>query len=298
MYRPSRRDFLKSSIAATVFGGLGGSAAAQTGKRAATDWVTLGKSGVKVTRLAFGTGTFGGRVQRELGQEQFTRLVRHAYDRGIRFFETAESYRGMPQMLATALKGIPRDSYRLMTKYSTPRSAYDAKATIDQFRQELDSEYFDILLLHCVRRPSWAEDFQRAADDFSEAKSKKIVLAHGASVHGLPALRTFPGNKWLDVAMIRMNHNGTRMDTPDMRDVEAPGDVDEVVSHTKKVHAQGAGVVSMKLAGEGRFTSPEDREAALKFTMNLGCVDAVTIGFKSPAEIDEAIERMNRALNA
>jgi hypothetical protein len=296
MYRPTRRDFLKSSIAATVLGGLGGSAAAQSGKRTATDWVTLGKSGVKVTRLAFGTGTFGGRVQRELGQERFTSLVRYGYDRGIRFFETAESYRGMPQMLATALKGIPRDTYRLMTKYSTPRNTYETKATIDLFRQELNSEYFDILLLHCVRRPSWAQDFQRAADDFSEAKSKKIVLAQGASVHGLPALRSFPGNKWLDVAMIRMNHNGTRMDTPDMRDVDAPGDVDEVVSHTRKVHAQGTGVVSMKLAGEGRFTSPDDREAALKFTMNLGCVDAVTIGFKSTAEIDEAIERMNRAL--
>jgi hypothetical protein len=95
-----------------------------------------------------------------------------------------------------------------------------------------------------------------------------------------------------------MNHNGTRMDTPDMGDVDAPGDVNAVVSHTKKVHAQGTGVIGMKLVGEGRFTNPEDREAALKFTMNLGCVDAVTIGFKSTAEIDEAMERMNRVLNA
>jgi len=285
-------------MAAAVLGGASGSLPAQTGRRAATDWVTLGKSGVKVTRLAFGTGTFGGRVQRELGQEQFTRLVRHAYDRGIRFFETAESYHGMPEMLSIALKGIPRDSYKLMTKYSTPRSVYEAKTTIDQFRKQLNSEYFDILLLHCMRQPTWSQDFARAADDLSEAKSNKVILAQGASVHGLPALQTFPGNQWLDVAMIRMNHNGTRMDTPTTRDVDQPGDVDQVVANTKEVHQQGAGVISMKLVGEGRFTTPEDREAALKFTMNLGCVDSVTIGFKSTAEIDEAIERMNRALNA
>src|SRR5713226_6977895 len=122
MAQSTRRDFLKSSVAATVLSGFAGVATAQTAKRSATDWVTLGKSGVKVTRLAFGTGTHGGRVQRELGQEEFTRLVRHAYDSGIRFFETAESYRGMPEMLSIALKGLPRDSYKLMTKYSTPAS--------------------------------------------------------------------------------------------------------------------------------------------------------------------------------
>src|ERR1700726_420548 len=112
----TRRDFMVG-VAATAL-----SAVAAPTKRLHSDWVTLGKSNVKVTRLAFGTGTFSGKVQRELGQEEFTRLVRYAYDRGIRFFETAESYHGMPEMLATALKGIPRDSYRLMTKYSTPAS--------------------------------------------------------------------------------------------------------------------------------------------------------------------------------
>jgi aryl-alcohol dehydrogenase-like predicted oxidoreductase len=259
--------------------------------------VTLGKSNVKVTRLAFGTGTHGGRVQRELGQPEFTRLVRHAYDRGIRFFETAESYRGMPEMLSIALKGIPRDSYQLMTKYSTPASG-DPAAKIDLFRKQLDAEYIDILLLHCLRPPTWKTDYQSLQDGLSEAKQKKIILAQGASVHGLPALRTFPGDKWLEIAMIRMNHNGTRMDTPETRDIPENGNVDEVVSHTKKVHAQGMGVISMKLCGEGRFTEQADRDAAMKFAMGLGCVDAVTIGFKNTSEIDQAIDSMNRALNA
>lgn len=293
--RNTRRDFLKSGLGATVLAGLGSAVPARAAKRTATDWVTLGKSGVQVTRLAFGTGTFSGRVQRDLGQEEFTRLVRHAYDRGIRFFETADSYHGMPQMLATALKGIPRDSYRLMSKYNT-REMEDPQATIDRLRKDCSSEYFDILLLHCVRRPTWSDDLKRLQDGFSEAKSKKVLLAHGASVHGLPALRSFPGNQWLDIAMIRMNHTGWRMDTEQMRDTDDLGSVPEVVTHAKKVHAQGAGVISMKLAGEGSFTRAEDREAALKLAMGTGAVDAVTIGYKSTAEIDEAIERMNRVL--
>jgi len=295
--RSTRRDFLKSSLAATMLGGIGGIVPARAAKRSATDLVTLGKSGVQVTRLAFGTGTFSGRTQRELGQDQFTRLVRHAYDRGIRFFETADSYHGMPQMLATALKGIPRDTYKLMTKYNT-RDMEKPRDTIDRLRSDCGTEYVDILLLHCVRRPTWSDELERLRDEFSDAKSKKVIVAHGASVHGLPALRSFPGNKWLDIAMIRMNHTGWRMDTEQTRDTDDLGSVDEVVAHTKKVHAQGLGVISMKLAGEGTFTRPEDREAALKFAMNLGSIDAVTIGYKSTAEVDEAIDRMNRVLNA
>src|SRR5438034_7537713 len=117
MARSTRRDFLKASFAGAVLCGAGGVATgANTAKRSATDWVTLGRSNVKVTRLAFGTGTQSGRVQRELGQEEFTRQVRYAYDHGIRFFETAESYGDMHRMLGVALKGVPRDSYKLMSK--------------------------------------------------------------------------------------------------------------------------------------------------------------------------------------
>ncbi|MGI8988020.1 MAG: aldo/keto reductase [Bryobacteraceae bacterium] len=296
MHQSTRRDFLKTGVSATVLSGLGGAGVLASTKRSATDMVTLGRSKVKVTRLAFGTGTHGGRVQRELGQEAFTRLVRHSYDNGIRFFETAESYHGMPEMLRIALNGIPRDSYQLMMKYSTPATGEPA-AKIDEFRGQLGTEYMDILLLHCLRPPTWKTDYRNLEDGFSEAKDKKIILSHGASIHGLPALRTIPGDKWLDIAMIRMNHNGTRMDTPQTRDVDEPGNVDEVVANTKKVHAQGMGVISMKLCGEGRFTKAEERDAAMKFAMNLGCVDAVTIGFKNTAEIDEAIERMNRVMN-
>jgi aryl-alcohol dehydrogenase-like predicted oxidoreductase len=295
MHRSTRRDFLAATFGAAALTRLG----AQPQKRLATDWVTLGKSNIKVTRLALGTGTFGGRVQRELGQEAFTSLVRHAYDSGIRFFETAEGYRGMPEMLGIALKGLPRDSYRLMTKISTGGSGgAPAEPRIDDFRRSLQTEYIDILLLHCLRPPTWESDYRALQDGLSEAKSKKVILSHGASVHGLPALRTIPGNQWLDLTLMRMNHNGTRMDTPDQRDVDAPGNVDEVTAHAKKIHSQGMGVLGMKLCGEGRFTKAEDREAAMKYVMNLGAVDAVTMGFKSPAEIDEAIERMNRVMNA
>ena len=293
----SRRDFLKAGVTATAIPSVLSALPLNTTKRSATDLVALGKSNVQVTRLAFGTGTYSGRVQRELGQPEFTRLVRYAYDHGIRFFETADSYHGMPQMLSIALKGLPRDSYKLMTKYNT-RDTEDPAATISRLRSDLGAEYVDIMLLHCVRSPTWPQDDARLRDAFSEAKEKKIILSHGASVHGLPALDAFPGTTWLDVAMIRMNHKGVRMDTPSTQDTDAIGDVPQVVSQMKKMRAQGAGIISMKLVGEGRFVQRSDRQAALNYAFNVAGVDAVTIGYKNTAEIDEAIQNLNQALRA
>jgi predicted aldo/keto reductase-like oxidoreductase len=292
----NRRDFLKSALAAGVLAGTGGAVVAKAATRSATDWVPLGNSGVKVTRLAFGTGTHGGRIQRELGQEQFTKIVRYAYDRGIRFFETADSYSQMPQMLSTALKGLPRDSYKLMTKFR-PKESEAPDVAIERARAALQTEYVDIVLLHCMRSPRWPEEMKRASDALSESKHKKILLAHGASCHGLLPLRAFPENKWLDVALLRVNHDGTRMDNLESETKEK-GNVPEVTGHMKKIHAQGTGIIGMKLMGEGTFKTPEERDASLKFVIKFGAVDAMTIGFKNTDEIDEAITRINTHLNS
>jgi aryl-alcohol dehydrogenase-like predicted oxidoreductase len=260
----------------------------------ATDWVTLGKSGVKVTRLAFGTGTISGRVQRELGQEQFTSLARYAYDHGIRFFETAESYGDMHRMLGIALKGIPRDSYRLMSKVTT-REGVDPQVKIDELRKLANTDYFDILLLHWQHTSTWPTDSSRWQDGIQEAQVKHAVVARGASVHGLPALRRVPDTNWLQVAMIRMNHTGKSMDAEDYA-TSGLGNVSEVVTHVKQARGTGMGVISMKLVGEGSFTKREDRQASMKYAFQNAGVDAVTVGYKNTAEVDEAIENLNLAL--
>jgi aryl-alcohol dehydrogenase-like predicted oxidoreductase len=289
----SRREFLKTGLAAGALATTG-TLSLKAEPQTATDWVTLGKTNVKVTRLAFGTGSFSGQVQRDLGQEQFTRLVRYAHERGVRFFETAESYGGMHEMLGIALQGVPRDSYRLMTKVTT-HNGVNPQDKIDQLRRAAKTDYFDIVLLHWQHTPTWPTDSLRWQDGISEAQVKQAVLSHGASVHGLPALRQVPDMKWLDVAMIRMNHKGVRMDAEDY-DTEGLGNVSEVVTHVKKIRKDGTGIISMKLVGEGAFTNREDRKAAMKFAFRNAGVTAVTVGYKNTGEIDEAIENLNLAL--
>jgi aryl-alcohol dehydrogenase-like predicted oxidoreductase len=289
----SRRDFLKTGLAAGALATTG-TLSLKAEPQTATDWVTLGKTNVKVTRLAFGTGSYSGQVQRDLGQDQFTRLVRHAHERGVRFFETAESYGGMHEMLGIALQGVPRDSYRLMTKVTT-HNGVSPQDKIDQLRRAAKTEYFDIVLLHWQHTPTWPTDSLRWQDGISEAQVKQAVLSHGASVHGLPALRQVPDMKWLEVAMIRMNHKGVRMDAEDYN-TDGLGNVNEVVTHVKKIRKDGTGVISMKLVGEGTFTNREDRKAAMKFAFRNAGVTSVTVGYKNTGEIDEAIENLNLAL--
>lgn len=288
----TRREFLKTGLAAGAFA-VAGTLPLRAERATATDWVTLGKSDVKVTRLAFGTGSFSGEVQRDLGQEGFTRLVRYAYDHGIRFFETAESYTDMHKMLGVALKGIPRDSYRLMSKVTT-RPGEDPQAKFDELRKLANTDYFDIMLLHWQHTATWPADTIRWQDGILEAESKKVIVSHGASVHGLPALRRVPTNKWLDVAMIRVNHKGTRMDAEDYN-TDGLGNVSEVVTHITQSRKAGMGVISMKLVGEGSFNR-EDRRAAMRFAFRNAGVDCVTVGYKNTGEIDEAIENLNLAL--
>jgi predicted aldo/keto reductase-like oxidoreductase len=287
----SRRNFLKAGAAGALAGI--GTAPLHAAKPTATELVTLGKSGVQVTRLAFGTGTFNGRVQHDLGQEGFNSLVRYAYDHGIRFFETAQAYPDMQTMLGIALKGLPRDSYMLMSKLTTNDA--DPRQTIDTVRRQMQTDYLDVMLLHVQQTSAWPTESVRWQDGISEMQQRGAIRARGASVHGLPALRQVPTNDWLQVAMIRMNHKGAHMDTATAH-THGPGDVSEVVEHVKQARKAGLGVISMKLIGEGSFTTHEDRRKSMRFAFHHAGVNAVTVGYKSPAEIDEAIENVNLAL--
>jgi predicted aldo/keto reductase-like oxidoreductase len=288
----SRRDFLKTSIAASAIASAG-TLPLKAERQTATDWVTLGKSDVKVTRLAFGTGSMSGAVQRALGQQEFSRLVRYAYDRGIRFYETAESYGEMHKMLGIALEGLPRESYRILSKVTTYHDV-DPQAKFDELRTLAKTDYFDIMLLHYQHTPTWPEDTKHWQEGIEKAQERKVIVSRGASVHGLPALRQVPRMDWLDVAMIRMNHNGTRMDA-EIPDGPDRGDVNEVVTHVHQARQAGMGIISMKLIGEGVFNR-EDRQKAMRFAFKNANVDAVTVGYKNTREIDEAIENLNLAL--
>jgi len=294
----SRRGFIRATAgSALALGALPGlvSGAEEQGKRSALDRVKLGNTKVRPTRLGFGTGSNGGQVQRALGEEGFTKLFRYAYDRGIRYIDTADHY-NIHSLVKPAIKGLPREELVLLTKVEWENDP-DIGKELDRFRQELGTDYFDIVLLHCMGEAGWPGKMKKLAEGLAAAKEKGIARAIGVSSHGLPALREIAACPWVDVQLARVNHKGHHMDGPTGKWAE-PGQVAPVMEELKKAHDAGKGVLGMKLIGNGDFKDADEREKAATAVMKCPHVDAVTIGFKSPAEIDEAIERINRVLNA
>ena len=77
----------------------------------ATDTVVLGHTGIHTSRLACGTGTVGFNHhsdQTALGIQGLSDLLVHGYERGLRFFDCADSYGSHPHV-AAALKRVPRE---------------------------------------------------------------------------------------------------------------------------------------------------------------------------------------------
>lgn len=293
----TRRDFIqKSAAGAAIAVTAGGVIGCGTSKRSATDRVALGRSGVTVSRLGMGTGSNGGHVQRTIGQEEFTRVIRYGIERGISFIDTADNYNEMHEMVQKAIAGIDREKLQIQCKISPTRYENPAQE-IDRFRREVGTDYFDSFLIHCVRTADWVETYAKLRDELLELKEKQILKAVGCSMHGLLPLKATANTNWGDVRLVRVNHNGHHMDGP-RGDWDEPGNRDEALQHIRNMHDAGKGIIGMKLIGNGDFTDPEVRKKSIHFVMGLDFVDAVVIGFKSTQEIDEAIANMNEGLNA
>jgi aryl-alcohol dehydrogenase-like predicted oxidoreductase len=146
--RFSRREFLHTSITATGAMMLGATAlTAAPVKRTAVDQVTLGQTGIKLSRLGMGTGSNSGQIQFDLGREGFNSLIKYAYDQGITYFDCSQTYRTF-EWLGGAVKGLPREKIFIQSKI--PGQPEKIMEVIDHHRKVFDTDYVDTMLIHCI----------------------------------------------------------------------------------------------------------------------------------------------------
>ena len=295
----SRRKFLASITAGTGTMILAGAPTVASPKRISSDpfqKVKLGKSGIKTTLIGSGTGSTGGQRQSNitrLGKEKAESLIRYLYDKGIRFFDCADLYGTHPHV-TNALKGVPREDYTLCSKiWERPggipeKERPDANVVVDRFRKELNTDYLDLVQLHCMVDAEWTTSMKKQMDILSDLKSKGIIRAHGASVHSLEAMKAAAESDWVDVIHVRINAFGDAMDKKD------PAEVTPVI---EQLHKSGKGVIGMKLIGNGKYRDDPDKiEQSLKYVLGLGTVDMMIVGFEQPEHIDNYAMRVERAL--
>jgi aryl-alcohol dehydrogenase-like predicted oxidoreductase len=298
MEKINRRKFIQTGVA-----GIAGITALSAGysgfgfaaNTEAIDTVKLGNSGLTVSRVALGTGSYGWKHesnQTRLGTKKFVELSQYAFDKGIRFFDTADMYGSHPYV-KEALKVIPREKVTILTKVMTHDhdgwyKTEPFEKSLDRFRRELGTDYIDIFLLHCMVNAQWTKDFKNYMDSLSKAKQQGIIKTVGLSCHSFDAMVEASTNPWVDVLLARINHQGAKMDgTPDK--------VMQVLETTRK---NGKGVIGMKIFGCGELTKDAEREKSLQYVLKSGNVHCMTLGLESNAQIDDAVSRVMRIVKS
>lgn len=295
----NRRNFLQKSAL-----GLAGAVAVSSSlinlsfnpvSNAFIDNVNLGETGMNVPRLALGTGSFGWKrtsSQKKLGEDKFVQLAQHAFDRGVKFFETADMY-GTHEFVGKAMKKVGRENVTLLSKIMV----YDHEGwyktepfqkSIDRFRKELNTDYIDILLLHCMVNNEWPDEYKRYMDDYSEAKQKGIIKQVGLSCHDFGAMQVAAESPWADVLLARINHDGAKMD----------GTPPDVLSVLKRAKENGKGIIGMKIFGCGELTKEDQRQKSLEYVIKSGNVDCMTIGMESIEQVNDNVERIMKLVKA
>jgi aryl-alcohol dehydrogenase-like predicted oxidoreductase len=258
--------------------------------------IKLGKSAIETSLLGVGTGVHAGNrtsFMTKQEKEKSIAMLKHAYDRGIRNFDTADTY-GTHELVGEALGKKNRSDYTLTSKIWVrgggipEKERPDADVVIERFRKELNTDYIDLVQIHCMVDENWTETQKKQMDILEDLKAKGIIRAHGVSVHSLDAMKDAVKSPWVDVLHARINPYGMAMDKPD------PAEVIEVIQQINKA---GKGVIGMKLVGNGKISNDSKKiDDSLRFVLGLGSVDMVIVGFESIQQIDNYLDRMENAL--
>ena len=303
----NRRAFLAATASATALSATGALRAAVSGdnpqapisdsaRPPAPPMIKLGKTGIEMSRLGQGTGVHGGNRQSDqtrMGFAKLVELMQHAYERGIRFFDLADLY-GTHVYFREALKSMDRDKLAILTKVwwrydgpedqtSLPERRQMARTTLERFRHELATDRLDIVLLHCLMKEGWDKQMGPYMDVLNEEKAKGRIRAVGCSCHDFKAMQTAANSPWVDVILARINMKGGK-------EVMMDGSREEIEGVLRTARQNGKAVIGMKVFGEGRLA--DERDACMKYAQESGLLDAMTIGFHKPEQIDEVLGLM------
>ncbi len=290
----TRREFVKSAVAVSAASGLQQKITATPSALIDSNLITLAGTGIKVSRVAMGTGFngFGGvSNQTKLGKTDFKKLIFHGYDQGLNFLDMADQY-GSHHFMRDVLKDLPREKLTLLSKiWFSGGGGLDptdrAIPSVDRFLRELDVDALDICLIHCVQEATWPSDLERMRDELSKLKEQGKIRAAGVSCHTYQALKAAVESPWTDIIFARINNKGEAMDRPD------PALIAQLLTRARN---QGKAVVGMKIFGAGKLTARNQRMDSIRYVWGNNLVDAMTIGFEQKTQIDDSLQMLKAAM--
>jgi predicted aldo/keto reductase-like oxidoreductase len=290
-----RREFLRRSALAGASVGLlplaGGAALAATEPPRVRRQRTLGKTGLRVSDIGFGSSSLEGDVG----------LVQHAFARGINYFDTAESYQGgqSEETIGRALAG-KRNQVLIASKVSTnpDTRAGSLMRSLDGSLRRLQTDRIDVYFNHAVndvarlKNPEWYEFTSRA-------KAAGKIRFTGMSGHGgrlVECLDHAVDGALVDVVLVGFNFGQDpafhQRFTRQLDFVAIQPDLPRVL---RKAREKGVGIVAMKTLRGAKLNDMRPYEsggatfaqAAFRWVFSTGLVDALVVTMHGNAVVDE-----------
>lgn len=237
----------------------------------------LGKTGIYVSRLCFGSLTLGP-LQANLTHERASELILYAYERGINFFDTAQFYRNYPHLKAGFSK-LPGDV--VLTSKSYAYTAEQAFAAVDEARTALNRDVIDIFMLHEQESEHTFRGHADALDALYTLKARGILRAVGASTHYIAGVRAAT-KLGLDVIHPLINRDGLGIVDGSRKEMEAA---------ISAAHSAGIGIYTMKALGGGNLFSKASE--CFNYALSLPFADSIAVGMQSEEEISANINYFN-----
>ena len=266
---------------------------------------TFGKTRVELPMLGYGGAALPKKWGNPLSAADRVRLVRHAYDSGVRYFDTAISYSydDSQAIIGKALKDVRDDVFITSKVDFWDLSKPDGRITnvpkgeairqVEMNLKELDSDYVDAMLIHGtpgVEQMS-VEQCMQVQAELAKARDKGLVRFVGFSAHHYfdKALALISTNEF-DLCMLAYGYlprGNTRLFSPQTTELRN--------ACLAKAHELQMGIVAMKVLGAGMLSGFGKQEladlpgAAIRYVLQDERVHMLTIGMRSSAELDANI---------
>lgn len=234
------------------------------------DYRILGASGLRVSRLCFGSLTIGP-LQAGLSLEEGASVIRAAFDMGVNFIDTAELYCTY-DYIRKAAEGRRKEIIISTKCYAYTREG--AEKSLRKALKELDTDYIDIFSLHEQESELTLKGHQEAMEYFIRAKEKGYIRSFGISTHAIGAVKASLKYKEIEVLHPILNIRGLGI---------IDGDVNGMLEAVAEACRAGKGIYSMKPLGGGNMI--KDSDQCFDFLLSNNNLHSIAVGMQSKEEV-------------
>ena len=234
------------------------------------DYVTLGNTNIRVSKIAFGTLTVSP-LQKNLLPEEACDILIYAIENGINFFDTAELYSSYPH-LAAALAKTNKDIVVATKSYAYSKES--AEQSFELARKSLNRDVIDIFLMHEQVSEHTIKGHWEAFETYLQYKKQGKIRALGISTHHIAAVEASLGIDEIEIISPMLNYKGVGI---------VDGNLLKMEQTIEKAYNNGKGIYGMKAFGGGSLLSNADK--CLNYAFDFPYIHSFAIGMQTIDEV-------------